>query len=472
MIKLSKYYVYAEHSLSLNKVSTNNLELVLLGYWINPHCPDKSNIEILKDGLNHIKDINSVSDFIYPLSGRFVLIVKIDQDLYVFNDASGFRQVFFTFHNENFYMSSNIFLFRYLFEIKQKKDFQYYLHSAHYLQSPTYAWPAGYTFYEGIEHLVPNHFLNVNKKSIIRFFPNHKNTIITEESEIEDAIDYIVTMLKNSLISIKNKQAISLSLTSGNDSRVLLSLVKDFAKDIYFWISYNSKKESDYFIPKEILNNLGLNFYPIKNKKLSKDFLKFYSENTPLAHNSWAKYNYSKIGKYPENYTVIRGASSETARNYYYPDGIHPKAVSLEELAKIGNFSFLKLDFLKLIFENWLDKSETIIKNKGYNTLDFIFWEHREGVWQAQNQLESDFLFDVFVPYNNREILDLMLSIPNNYRDKKYPYIYRKIIEINHPELLKYPINPPDRYTKFEINLKYYFAAIKYKINNFKKNLL
>ena len=70
-------------------------------------------------------------------------------------------------------------------------------------------------------------------------------------------------------------------------------------------------------------------------------------------------------------------------------------------------------------FKHWLVKTQKVCEEFNYKILDLIFWEHREGCWQAQNQIESDFLFEVFVPYSNRAILDLMLSLPNDLRGKK-----------------------------------------------------
>ena len=58
-----------------------------------------------------------------------------------------------------------------------------------------------------------------------------------------------------------------------------------------------------------------------------------------------------------------------------------------------------------------------------------------------------------------------MLKLPNNLRDKKDPKLYKNIISKNWIELNKFPINPKDKFSKFELNLKYYKGAFKYKIN-------
>ena len=186
-----------------------------------------------------------------------------------------------------------------------------------------------------------------------------------------------------------------------------------------------------------------------------------------MSHDFWSMYNYSVWCQYPEDKIVVRGAAAETARNYYYPNysPIHPNDVDINYLSQQPNLSFLKVDCLKNDFKGWFDQTKNICDDLNYKILDFVFWEHREGCWQAQNQIESDFLFEVFVPYSNREILDLMLKLPNELRDKKNPILYKKIIEKNWIELQEFEINPPDTFNFIEKKFKYYKAATKYKIN-------
>ncbi len=57
-----------------------------------------------------------------------------------------------------------------------------------------------------------------------------------------------------------------------------------------------------------------------------------------------------------------------------------------------------------------------------------------------------------------------MLSIPSQYREKKEPLIYIKIIELNWKKLLDYPFNTSSKFTAFEKLVKYYLNALKYNI--------
>jgi len=463
----NEYHIYLEKSLEYERFSNKENNATLLGYWINPEEPELSNKGILEKLTDSCNSLHKLFEFVYNLSGRFVLVFSLKNETYILSDASGFRCVFYSKIKNNKYFTSSIALLKTIENIQEKESLKKYYKSDHYLHTPTYMWHSGYTFFEGVEHLVPNHYLDARHLSQIRFYPNTQNIIKNEANEIEKIENEIAQLLKSSIQSLHNRKPIALALSAGNDSRVLISLMKNISKRVLFWISYRSKKEADYFVPKKILEYYQLKFLPIKNKMPTKSFKKFYFDNTAMAHEIWCEFNFSKLEKFPEDHIVIRGAAAESARNYYYPNysSKHPEKITMDYLCTIPNLSFLKIPDLQLDFKKWLDSMRKIEDELDYKTLDFLFWEHREGSWQAQNQLESDYHFEVFVPYNNRKILDLMLKLPNNLRDKKNPQLYKNIISKNWKELNSFAINPKDKFSKFDLKLKYYKGAFKYKIN-------
>jgi hypothetical protein len=83
-----------------------------------------------------------------------------------------------------------------------------------------------------------------------------------------------------------------------------------------------------------------------------------------------------------------------------------------------------------------------IVQVLGYDELDLFYMEHRMGNWQAQSQLEWAIVHEVLTPFNNRELIDLMLSVPVKYRIKPNFILFTNVIDILWPELLNYPINP------------------------------
>ena len=459
--------VYAEQSLQMHKRNIEDREFLLLGYWINPHSPEKDNSDIMEDMVVECDTFESVLHFLYPLSGRFALFCKFGDKAYGVSDAGGFRPIFYNYDNDSINITSNIFLLRFVTDLKEKSEKYLFEHSNYYKLQPTYDWCPGYTFYEDVVGVPANHYINISDRAIMRFYPYNKKKNVSGIG-IEQNLKNINLLIGNSIRSLASRVQLSFSLTAGYDSRLLLSTIKDISNQMYFWISYNSKKERDYFLPAQILQDVGLNRNPIKNKKrVSKSFRDFYIGNTPMAHPIWQKYYGSMVGYYPDNYTVIRGSTAAVFKNSYYGSDPHPEKITTDFFRNHEHMLYLKEDLpdLNNCFKNYLEEVQEACNKYDYKTLDFWEWEYDGGgQWQAQSQLESDFLHDVFVPLSNREIIDLFLQLPDEYRDPKEMKAYKEIIKIGWPELLNYPFNPLSKYSKFELKMQYYKEAAKFKL--------
>ena len=459
--------VYAEQSLEMHKINGENKEFLLLGYWINPHFPEKTNSDILDDMNRGCKTFEEVAKFLYSLSGRFALFCRYGESVFGVSDAGSFRPIFCNYDNNQVNITSNIYLLQYVINLKEKQEKSKFEHSNYYKLQPTYDWCPGFTFYENVFGVPANHYIDINKATVERFFPCYTRKDVSGAS-INQNLKNINLLIGNSIRSLASRERLSFSLTAGYDSRLLLSTIKDVANQMYFWISYESKKDRDYFLPARILSDAKLNRYPIKNKKkVSRFFRLFYKANTPMSHSIWERYYGSMVDKYPDNYTVIRGSTAAVFKNSYYGSKPHPDNVTKDFFRNHEHMLYLKEDLpdLNSYFENYLKEVQENCKKYGYRTLDFWEWEYDGGgQWQAQSQLESDFLHDVFVPLSNREIIDLFLQLPDEYRDPKEMKAYKEIIKIGWPELLNYPFNPPSKYSKFELKMQYYKEAVKFKL--------
>ena len=71
------------------------------------------------------------------------------------------------------------------------------------------------------------------------------------------------------------------------------------------------------------------------------------------------------------------------------------------------------------------------------------------GNWQSQGQLEWDIVQEVFTPFNNREIIDLMLGTKPEYRKGPDYILFKEVMRNLWPEVLSVPINP--RSSSFKI---------------------
>lgn len=113
--------VYAEQSLQMYKKKVENKEFLLLGYWINPHSPEMSDDEILDKAVQNCETFQKVLDFLYSISGRFALFCKFGEKIYGVSDAGGFRPIYYKYDNESVNITSNIYMFHYVMDVKENR---------------------------------------------------------------------------------------------------------------------------------------------------------------------------------------------------------------------------------------------------------------------------------------------------------------------------------------------------------------
>jgi hypothetical protein len=92
-------------------------------------------------------------------------------------------------------------------------------------------------------------------------------------------------------------------------------------------------------------------------------------------------------------------------------------------------------------FEKWLTGLLPRLYNHDLDSI--LYWEQRAGNWIAMCNLEFDIAWkDIFTPYNCRELLIHMLSVPVKYRNPPKFKLHRRTIRNLWPETLDIPVNP------------------------------
>lgn len=85
------------------------------------------------------------------------------------------------------------------------------------------------------------------------------------------------------------------------------------------------------------------------------------------------------------------------------------------------------------IFEEYADHSAFRAATMlGYNHHDLNYWEHRMGKWGYLKFGDGDLSHRVLAPFNDRGLLETMLSVPEERRVDKY--LYRRTLE-DHPRV-------------------------------------
>lgn len=89
-IAVGDRFLYVHPDCEVTRFDNGAEKLILIGYFLDPHQGNKSNLEILKE-FAVCTTVACISEKLFPLVGRFVLIVQNNESFYIFNDACGLR---------------------------------------------------------------------------------------------------------------------------------------------------------------------------------------------------------------------------------------------------------------------------------------------------------------------------------------------------------------------------------------------
>ena len=464
---LGLFYLYTHPDLEMARTKSTFSEVVLLGHVLDPKNHKISTLDIL----NKIAATTSEADvakILYGLIGRFVLIIKAGERLVLFNDACGLKSFFYTRYKGQLYIASQPLLLKLVAEnliTKQERYFSY--HKSEYIKNSKEHWfPSGTSLYDNVFHLVPNHYLDSANMQQVRYWPTQN----LEVGNYETGLEKFAELLRQTLIAGSKKYKLAVGLTGGYDSRMLLSASKDVYKDLlYYTLLYRDldDESADVKIPTLLSKSLGFKHQKLDCRiALDKDFEKSYSESTDMAHlNDWGLIAYGISQNFPRDFMAVKGSCSETGRCFFFKNGKHPKLDTGDDILKI-NPAWREIPFIVDRMHEWFDEVKEDSVKKGYNILDLFHWEVSTGSWQSQSQLEWDLVHDTFTPFNNRELLDIMLHIDTKYRCKPNYTLYRDGMNILWPEVLSQPINPLTPKQELKSKVKSFLAEIGLKKYN------
>lgn len=455
--KVESFYgshLYIHPDSAYYKISFNNKEIILIGHILNPETPEQSEFDILKD-IDSCNTNEDIAKVLYYLTGRFILLISYNNNLIVFNDTCGLKTFFYTKNENNFFAASQPQLLKFVTDFEIGDRYKEYFDSDYVKSQVEHYMPCGVSLYENVYQLVPNHYLDVNDFKQTRFWPTEQ---LIEKKE-DTVIDRYCDILKKTMRTASKKYKLAVSLTAGWDSRSILSGCKEIYKDVIFYTLKYRKLDinsPDIKIPIILSSKFGLQHTVIDcSKPVDEDFLKIYTKNTDTPHiNDWGLIANGMKDEYPKDYVSVKGNCAEIGECFYYNNGKHAPVNSANDLLSLVN-GWGNIKFIKQQIEDWYSEVQKVNVNKGYDIFDLFYWEHRMGSWQAQSQLEWDIVQDAFTPFNNRALLDILLSIDPLKRCKLNDFVFfRKAILHLWPEILSAPINPQPRFDVLKHKIK------------------
>jgi len=424
-IKIANFNLYHHPNIELTQLQTPKVELYLLGFLLDYEVPSLSNLQILE----HLSQFSIFTDFCNALnrySGQFVVIYKSETDFIIVTDACAHYEVYYDTTFSTFGTQPKLLEKVVVAEEHTNPEAIEFFSKPPFLVKKVFV--GNTTHRSNILHLLPNHFIDINKKSIARFFP----AIPRIEISVDEAATKAISMLKGYIKAASLRTKLAMGVTAGYDSRILFLMSLETECEYFIFKHRNmSNDHYDIVTPQKLTAIHGKAFEVIPDaieKDTTPDYDLLQSIDFPRGQ--------FKSEKLFENHFYINGFVSEIARNYYG----YTKNITAADLSYLNGYP--NNPYVEKICADWLNKNAKSINDLGYNFLDLFYWEEKMGNWGAKAKTEAALDRVIYSPFCSRDLLITLLATNRKYRDSHLNVLYNRIIKILSPKASKIPINP------------------------------
>lgn len=428
--------------LSLSCVKQANRSLTLIGSILDPDCPAASDADILSNLLSQFSTIDALMESTAKYGGRWAMVAIFGERAWIFHDALGLRQVFFSDKATTgaVWSMSQPDIAGEVLRFDPDPAALDFLDSYPVRSNKEYRWPAQATIYREVKHLLPNHCLDLNSGEARRYWPNKKIPSLG----FDEAVDTLAFQLSGLVQAAAHRFDLALGLTAGLDSRMVLAACKPIKEKLsYVTVRQASMYEEhqDLVVPAKLLNNLGLPHQIIPAAaSMSANFSRRFKQNTAFAHDLYGPDVEAILSCYQRSKVALTGSGAEVGRCSFRPQlpNIKERDIGAAELAMLQKMG--RSAFALEHFDAW---KQSVGDRNGIHLLDMFEWEQGHGNWLAMTLLEFDMAWrDIFTPFNCRNVLTTMLGVNETYRCEPNYLLFKQLVKKLWPETLAVPINP------------------------------
>lgn len=423
--KIQNFNLYYHPDLEFEHSKNGRIELILLGFLFDYDHPEYSNKNIL-DSLSLTSSFEDFLENLSKYSGHYVIFYAENSNLILLNDACAQLEIYYDTSFSSF--GSQPKLLGKVIKLRPYTLYEpiEYYQSTNFLSNNLFIGET--THIDNVKHLLPNHYIDIELKSIIRYFPRKKIQPIS----INEASIIACKMLKGYIKAASLRNKLYMGVTGGYDSRILF--LASLEIDCKYYVSKlndMTDRHYDIVIPQKLTEIYKKKFRIISEIPISRE----ESEVQEMSIDFPRRIN-KTFGEY-FNHVLINGNLSEIARNYYgYHKNISPNGLALLYL-------HCENKFVSTEYNKWLNKSSRLFLENGYDILDMFYWEEKMGNWAAKAKTEMGACGTVlYSPFCSHSLLTILLSTPRKDRDSHFNKLYNQMITDFSSESDKIPINP------------------------------
>ena len=437
-----KAYLYVHQDQKAFVVTSGEDVFFLLGHAYDPFASEWDEQIILK----RIAEVAS-GDFrkaipaINDLTGLFLFGMFSGGELTLCGDFESMRTAYYGKADGHWYVTSHeeiAALIAPLTRVEEVEKLEHYRWYHLYGEG----LPGDISHYHELKKLISNTYVvfSQNQFSVKRFYPSHEIQMCSTDAEYEETVDRICTTMSNNMDMIAKKwETPAISATGGRDSKGTMAAAYHI-KDIFLYYSYNSqpgelvdceaaRKICDAIGVEHTIYDIPLDQSEYEEYELVKAILCVNSNRLYFNHNDIMKRIYF-FRKKPLFDIEVKSWTSEIGRAYYYARygvrRMQGKCTGrrLNAMNNIYLFNPKLMYWADRVYDDYIRRTDMQDGLFNYDWTDMAKSELRHSRWGADViSCEHMFSNDVTIPYNNRHLADLMLSVPLEKRIKSQTHI-------------------------------------------------
>lgn len=253
-VRVGEYHVYTNRNTHFEYREDPDVSLFVIGIAACLNTGESALDWLWK----HKQSITSIVEAEKFLGGKYVLFIRIKDSYFILGDATCSIPVFYAKCDDGAICSSigyqiaeeqGLSVDSALLEIREGGD-------------SSRTMPYDYTIWKGIKRLLPNHYLDVNRMCVIRMV---NQPVLLSPQSAEQAAEISLPFIKRLAEYYMRKFSVACALTSGRDSRAVLSVL-GCSKDIpIYTMKHNEFAENtpDIVVPKQIAARVNFKIYQL-----------------------------------------------------------------------------------------------------------------------------------------------------------------------------------------------------------------
>lgn len=300
-------------------------------------------------------------------------------------------------------------------------------------------FPAGLTAHTGIRRLMPNHYLDLASGQVVRHWPQAE---IPRTTNPEAACATILSATRATLAALATAGPLSIALTAGNETRIILAASRDLAGDLRFVTVAADGAELDRIRAQELASHFQLPHHIIPLQYAESEGQQDWQARAGFAIGGPHIRIHPTVHQLRDRPYFVGGLGGEIGRGFFW----RKTDTDSTPIDAAGIWARMGLPPCPLGIEAVTEWLEALRRDLGdlpsLLVLDLAYLEIRMGCWGFALSYTNTDPTDIH-PLIGRDSFTAMLSLPPEWRrmrDGTNPMI-RSVICQGWSDLLRFPIS-------------------------------